>query len=44
MPGNSSPKRNCRWEFPGYHWFAGDPGKDEKPNPTAEYIGQQDID
>jgi spore germination protein YaaH len=28
----------------GYHWFAGEPGKDEKPNPTAEYIGQQDID
>jgi spore germination protein YaaH len=28
----------------GYHWFAGDPGKDEKPNPTAEYIGRQDID
>ena len=28
----------------GYHWFAGDPGKDEKPNPTAEYIGQSDID
>jgi spore germination protein YaaH len=28
----------------GYHWFAGDPGKDEKPNPTAEYIGQQEID
>jgi spore germination protein YaaH len=28
----------------GYHWFAGDPGKDEKPNPSAEYIGQQDID
>ena len=28
----------------GYHWFAGDPGKEEKPNPTAEYIGQQDID
>jgi spore germination protein YaaH len=28
----------------GYHWFAGDPGKDEKPNPTAEYIGQQDVD
>ena len=28
----------------GYHWFAGDPGKDEKPNPTAEYIGQQNID
>jgi len=28
----------------GYHWFAGDPGKDEKPNPSAEYIGQQDVD
>jgi spore germination protein YaaH len=28
----------------GYHWFAGDPGKDEKPNPTAEYVGQQNID
>jgi spore germination protein YaaH len=28
----------------GYHWFAGDPGKEEKPNPTAEYIGQRDID
>ena len=32
----------------GYHWFAGepikDPGKDERPNPTAEYIGQQEVD
>ena len=28
----------------GYHWFAGDPSKDEKPNPTAEYIGQQQVD
>ena len=28
----------------GYHWFAGDPGKDEKPNPTAEYIGQEQVD
>lgn len=28
----------------GYHWFAGDPGKDEKPNPTAGSIGQQEID
>jgi len=33
----------------GYHWFAGepfklDPAKDDRPNPTAEYIGQQDID
>jgi hypothetical protein len=28
----------------GYHWFAGDPGKEGKPNPTTEYIGQQDVD
>src|SRR5579863_1605041 len=28
----------------GYHWFAGDPGKDEKPNPTAEYVGQKEVD
>jgi len=28
----------------GYHWFAGEPGKDEKPNPTAEYVGQPEID
>jgi spore germination protein YaaH len=28
----------------GYHWFAGDPGKDDKPNPTAEYVGQEQID
>jgi spore germination protein YaaH len=33
----------------GYHWFAGepikiDPSKEEKPNPTAEYVGQQEID
>ena len=28
----------------GYHWFAGDPGKDERPNPTAEEIGQQEVD
>jgi len=28
----------------GYHWFAGDPGKDEKPNPAAEYVGQPDVD
>jgi len=27
-----------------YHWYAGDPGKDEKPNPSADYIGQQEID
>jgi spore germination protein YaaH len=28
----------------GYHWFAGDPGKDEKPNPSAEYVGQQVVE
>jgi spore germination protein YaaH len=28
----------------GYHWFAGDPGKEEKPNPTAEYIGQAQVE
>lgn len=28
----------------GYHWFAGDPGKEEKPNPTAEYIGQAEVE
>jgi spore germination protein YaaH len=28
----------------GYHWFAGDPGDENKPNPTAEYIGQQEVD
>ncbi|MGC2172122.1 MAG: glycosyl hydrolase family 18 protein [Candidatus Sulfotelmatobacter sp.] len=28
----------------GYHWFAGDPGKDNKPNPSADYIGQQEVD
>jgi spore germination protein YaaH len=40
------PKEKLSMGIPvyGYHWFAGDPGKDEKPNPTAEYIGQQEID
>ncbi len=33
----------------GYHWYAGEPvkgeaGKDDRPNPTADYIGQADID
>jgi spore germination protein YaaH len=28
----------------GYHWFAGDPGVDPKPNPTAEYIGQAEVE
>jgi spore germination protein YaaH len=27
----------------GYHWYAGEPTND-KPNPTAEYIGQRNID
>ena len=30
----------------GYHWFAGDPGvndKDQKPNITAEYISGEDV-
>jgi spore germination protein YaaH len=42
----SVPKEKLSLGIPlyGYHWFAGDPGKDEKPNPTAEYIGQQDVD
>jgi spore germination protein YaaH len=28
----------------GYHWFAGDPGKEEKPNPTAEYVGHEEVE
>lgn len=42
----SVPKEKLLLGIPlyGYHWFAGDPGKDEKPNPTAEYVGQQEID
>ena len=40
------PKEKLSMGIPlyGYHWFAGDPGKEEKPNPTAEYIGQQQVD
>jgi spore germination protein YaaH len=39
------PKEKLSMGIPlyGYHWFAGDPGKDEKPNPTAEYIGQDKV-
>ena len=39
------PKEKLSMGIPvyGYHWFAGDPGKEEKPNPTAEYIGQQRL-
>jgi len=39
------PKEKLSMGIPvyGYHWFADEP-KDDKPNPTAEYIGQQDID
>lgn len=42
----SVPKEKLSMGIPlyGYHWFAGDPGKEEKPNPAAEYIGQQDIE
>jgi spore germination protein YaaH len=28
----------------GYHWFAGDPGKDEKPNPANVTVGAADVD
>ena len=28
----------------GCGWFAGDPGKEEKPNPTADYVGRQEVD
>ncbi len=40
------PKEKLSMGIPlyGYHWFAGDPGKDEKPNPTAEYIGQEQVE
>ncbi len=39
------PKEKLSMGIPlyGYHWYAGDPTND-KPNPTAEYIGQRDID
>lgn len=39
------PKEKLSMGIPiyGYHWFAGEPQND-KPNPTAEYIGQQEID
>jgi spore germination protein YaaH len=42
----SVPKEKLSLGIPiyGYHWFAGEPGKDEKPNPSAEYIGQQEVD
>jgi spore germination protein YaaH len=47
------PKQKLSLGIPvyGYHWFAGEPtkvagepGKDERPNPTAEYVGQPEID
>ncbi len=39
------PKEKLSMGIPlyGYHWFAGDPGKEEKPNPMAEYIGQEQV-
>lgn len=42
----SVPKEKLSMGIPlyGYHWFAGAPGKEEKPNPDAEYVGQQQID
>jgi len=40
------PKEKLSMGIPlyGYHWFAVDPGKEEKPNPTAEYIGQEQVE
>jgi spore germination protein YaaH len=45
------PKEKLSMGIPlyGYHWFAGepfklDPGKEERPNPTAEYIGQPEVE
>src|SRR5215469_10263571 len=39
------PKEKLSMDIPlyGYHWFAGDPGKEEKPNPTAEYISDEQV-
>ena len=39
------PKEKLSMGIPlyGYHWFAGDPGKEEKPNPTAEYISDDQV-
>ena len=40
------PKEKLSMGIPlyGYHWYAGEPMKDDKPNPTADYIGQRDVD
>jgi spore germination protein YaaH len=40
------PKEKLSMGIPlyGYHWYAGDPGKDEKPNPTAEYAYHPQIE
>jgi len=42
----SVPKEKLSLGIPlyGYHWFPGDPDEDEKPKPSAEYIGQPEID
>jgi spore germination protein YaaH len=39
------PKEKLSMGIPlyGYHWYAGDPGKEEKPNPTAEYIRDDQV-
>jgi spore germination protein YaaH len=41
----SVPKEKLSLGIPlyGYHWFAGEP-KDDKPNPSAESVGQQEVD
>jgi spore germination protein YaaH len=46
------PKEKLSMGIPlyGYHWYAGEPikavepAKEDRPNPTANYIGQRDID
>jgi len=40
------PKEKLSMGIPlyGYHWYAGEPGKDDKPNPTADDIGQEQVD
>jgi spore germination protein YaaH len=42
----SVPKEKLSLGIPiyGYHWYAGEPGKDDKPNPSADYVGQEEID
>lgn len=39
------PKEKLSMGIPlyGYHWFAGEPSADQKPNPTAEYVGHEQV-